>query len=124
MAAESLHWNIDDENFCVWDWNLQSGTVGLSENWRSFLGFGQAGVSNSEWFNSVLHPEDLPRVLSYLEDHITGEAWHGPFYFRLRHKDQNYLYFESKGAVVLKDPAGLPGHVIWACGRMSQGQQA
>lgn len=118
MAAESLHWNITDKNFCVWDWNLQSGTVGLSDNWHRFLGFSQPAVSNREWFNSVLHPEDLARVLSYLEDHITGEGWQGPFYFRLRHKDQNYLYFESKGAVVLKDPAGLPGHVIWACEKL------
>ena len=123
MGAESLRWNIKEENLCVWSWNLENGTIGLTENWHRFLGFDHSGESNSAWFNSLLHPDDLPRVLNFLEHHLSGQTSAAPFCFRLKHKNNGYLYFESRGAVVLRDPAGLPGHVIWACEKINQVEQ-
>lgn len=120
MITEKFAWSINDHQFCVWSWNLENGTVGLSGNWRSFLGFEEELSSNKEWFHSVLHPEDLPKILTYFEEQLTGAGNQEPFYFRLRHKNQHYLYFESKGSVVIQDPKGLPGHLIWGCEKVAQ----
>lgn len=115
MMKESLYWDVGNQKFCLWDWNLETGTVGLSENWIEMLGFSlEEYLPNVQWFNSRLHPEDLEKVIASLERHLFGDDSEEGFSFRLKSKDNIYLSFESKGMIVLQDPKGRPGHVIWA----------
>ena len=115
MMKESLSWDLGDKRFCLWDWNLETGTVGLSNNWISLLGFTfDEYLPSSQWFNSLIHPDDITKVIFNLEGHLSGAFADEEFSFRLKCKDDSYLRFESKGMVVLQDPEGRPGHVIWA----------
>lgn len=115
MKKESVYWDVEDKNFCIWDWNLESGTIGLSSNWLNILGLDEHEyVPTSEWFNCLVHPDDLPIVLFKLEKNLTAAQDNEKFFFRLRHKHFGYLDFQSQGIIVLQKPDGSPGHVIWA----------
>lgn len=115
MITETMNWDVADENFCLWDWNLETGTIGLSTNWLRILGIGiQEYEPSSGWFNALIHPEDLNLVLYQLESHLAGVQDQKQFSFRLKNKENNWIKFESKGILVLQTPEGSPGHVIWA----------
>lgn len=115
MKNETVFWDVDDKNFCLWDWNLESGTIGLSSNWFDILGLEESEyVPSSEWFNGLVHPDDLPILLFKLEKNLSMGQDNEKFFFRLKHKEYGYLDFQSQGIVVLQKPDGTPGHVIWA----------
>lgn len=115
MITESLNWDVSDENFCLWDWNLETGTIGLSTNWLRILGIDiDEYQPSSGWFNALIHPEDLSTVLYQLESHLAGIQNQNDFSFRLRNKQNGWINFVSKGMLVLQTPEGAPGHVIWA----------
>lgn len=115
MITESLNWDVADENFCLWDWNLETGTIGLSTNWLRILGIEVDEYQpSSSWFNARIHPEDINLVLYQLESHLAGMQDQLSFSFRLKNKQDHWVQFESKGIIVLQAPDGAPGHVIWA----------
>jgi hypothetical protein len=114
MNETSISWDLENQNFCLWDWNLESGTIGLSSNWLHILGFElNEFTPTSGWFHQLVHPEDLPLILFQLEKRLSAGRETDSFSFRLRHKEHGYLNFESQGMVVLLKPDGSPGHVIW-----------
>lgn len=59
----------------IWDWNLSSGAVFLSDRSREILGFSaDAGNFTREKITAGIHTDDLPKVLKRLEEHLQGEA--------------------------------------------------
>ena len=115
MNTEALNWDVADENFCLWDWNLETGTIGLSTNWLRILGIDVDEYQpSSSWFNALIHPDDLKLVLYQLESHLAGLEEQIEFSFRLKNKHNQWVNFNSKGILVLQTPEGAPGHVIWA----------
>lgn len=115
MMNDSLNWDFADENFCLWDWNLETGTIGLSTNWLKILGVEiEEFEPSSSWFNALIHPDDLGTVLYQLESHLAGLQGHSEFSFRLKNRNNHWVSFDSRGMIVLQTPDGGPGHVIWA----------
>lgn len=111
---KTYSWDVSNSKFCLWDWNLETGSVGLSKNWIELLGYSlDEYLPNVQWFNSRLHPQDLEKVLSSLENHLVGLDSEDDFHFRLKNKTNHYVSFKSKGMIVIQDPSGKPGHVIW-----------
>lgn len=115
MMTEALNWDMSNENFCLWDWNLETGTIGLSTNWLKILGLAVDEYQpSSSWFNALIHPDDLKQVLYQLESHLSGLDEQIEFSFRLKDNRNQWVKFVSKGIIVLQAPDGAPGHVIWA----------
>lgn len=115
MNQESLCWDVTNENLCIWDWNLETGAIGVSSNWLRILGMQPSEYNpTSQWFNKLIHPEDLPLVLFNLESNLSMARDQDQFHFRLKRKDGRYMNFRSQGIIVLQQPDGQPGHVIWA----------
>ncbi|MBA2691658.1 MAG: PAS domain S-box protein [Rubrobacter sp.] len=71
----------------------------------------EAFTSDLEFWNSLIHPEDLEMVLA--EDVRTDETGE-PFgmEYRMRHKDGHYLWIKDDAALVL-DGKGKP--LLWQC---------
>jgi diguanylate cyclase (GGDEF)-like protein/PAS domain S-box-containing protein len=91
----------------LWDWNLTTGQAYWSPRWRSILGLQEIGLADdpNDWLSRV-HPEDLARVQSTLNNHLAGGTGHYECEHRLLHRDETYRWVLCRGAVV-RNEAGV-----------------
>lgn len=92
----------------MWEWNLQTGEVYFSPQWKRHLGYQDHELENrfDEW-ESRLHPADHDRVLAYLCDYVRRPLGDYQIEFRIRHRDGSYRWMEVR-AQLLKDDKGQP----------------
>jgi len=85
----------------LWDWDLTKDRVHFSDRWKSMLGFEphEIGDSPAEWFDRV-HPEDLPHLQQALALHRSGRTDQFESEHRMRHRDQSYRWFLTRGMAV------------------------
>lgn len=91
----------------LWDWDLSSNKLHLSESWCDLMGYRASEVSdNPEQWIERLHKEDVSGFRSALE------SWRRPAggdrfstEHRMRHKDGTYRWLLARG-VVVRDSQG------------------
>lgn len=90
----------------IWDWNLRSNKIFVSERWKAMLGYGPAELTQVEnQWRPLIHPEDLPQVDAEIQSHLDGKTEHFSSEFRMRAKDGGYRWILSRGKA-WKDPQG------------------
>lgn len=97
----------------VWDWNILSNEAFFSKTWKEMLGYNTNDIDNTyaAW-ESLIHPEDLPRVLKTLSDHLDTQHNEYKLEMRMRCKDSSYKWILSRGLVVEFDHGGLPKRMV------------
>ncbi|NGY05532.1 PAS domain-containing protein [Solimonas terrae] len=108
-AANSLLDALDGHGQGLWDWNLSSGEISYSPEYRLTLGGrdGSAVVSEPDW-QARLHPDDRAAALERLQAHCRGEL---PFFYsehRLRRDDGRYCWVAARGRVIARSENGTP----------------
>ena len=88
-------------NDAIWDANLVTGEVFRSPRWKQMLGYEESEIGNTvaEW-KTRIHPEDLNRVSTLMQQHLDGIT---PFYaaeYRLQCKDGSYKWIQDRGQAV------------------------
>jgi PAS domain S-box-containing protein len=85
----------------VWDWNLETQDVYVDPALKKLLGFADAEIPNSpdRWVERV-HPDDAPRVLQAVRDHIDGRTSTFELTHRILHRDGSVRWFLARGGVV------------------------
>ena len=74
-SEQRLQHALDATTEGVWDWNIRTGEVLFSRNWKTSLGYSPDEVPDRvEFWESIVHPEDLPRVRQALDDHFAGRS--------------------------------------------------
>jgi PAS domain S-box-containing protein len=108
-ARESLE--ISQERFAVavagsddgiFEWDYATGRAFGSQRAREILGLppGPEMQSIEEWFAGIdrqIHPEDAPRRLAALEEHLAGRALAYESEFRVRNPDGSYRWLHIRG---------------------------
>jgi len=113
IAEERWQFALEGGEHGVWEWNVRTGAVFFSRQWKSMLGYGEDEIGNvlDEW-KSRVHPEDLEPVLREIGRHVDGET---PIYVsehRLRCRDGSYRWILDRGKVVTRDAGGRPLKMI------------
>ena len=110
LEVSEQRWQVavDGSKDGIWDWNLASGETFYSEQWLAMLGFrpGELPGTREAWASRV-HPADLERVTADLERHLRGETEYYQSEFRMRRKDGEYNWIQSRGRALFDD-AGQP----------------
>jgi two-component system sensor histidine kinase EvgS len=88
----------------LWDWDIQTGQVFFSHEWKNQIGYKDYEIEGryEEWENR-LHPDDLERTVSALK---ASQLPPWPPYaveFRLRHKDGSYRWILAAGDIEFDD---------------------
>src|ERR1017187_5276765 len=85
----------------LWDWNLVTGEVYLSERWREMVGVVDRALSLSpeEWFSRV-HLSDLPQLKVDIAAQAAGSRSHFHSEHRLRHSEGFFIWVLCRGIVV------------------------
>jgi len=109
LRDSEMRWKfaIEGAGDGLWDWDVLSGSMFISERWKSMLGFEDADIGNSvdEWRRRV-HPDDLAGVLSAAKAHLSGRSPHYASEHRLRCKDGSWKWVLARGLVVARDAKG------------------
>jgi len=99
-------WGSGDE---MWDWNITTGKIYRSNIW-GVLEFPQDGTRNSSSEKNALgkaetnlHHHDIERVKVALNDHFTNETEHFEATYRVKDKNNNWMWILDRGKIVDRD---------------------
>jgi len=106
-AKQRLELALDGSNASLWDTDLQSGKVYLSEGWAEFLGLPRAPAATTldELMRGV-HPDDLARAVKLSVEVMKGERQDYAEEHRFRVADGSWKWLLSRGRVTERDAAG------------------
>jgi PAS domain S-box-containing protein len=96
-------------DLAAWVWDVPADTVRLTESWMEMLGEPPREVTvQRRELASLVHPDDLPRLLSVLESVRRGRTPAYDIEHRVRAADGKYRWIQSCGKVTERDAAGRP----------------
>ena len=104
---------IDSAREGVWDWNLMNNEVFFSKHWKGMLGFEEHEIPNEiiEWRKRI-HPMDVGKVDTIIEEHINNESSFFESEHRLLHADGTYRWILDRGRAVERNEQGIAIRMI------------
>jgi len=106
-AKERLELALDGSGGILWDTDLQTGEVYLSEGWAEFLGLPRAPTATTvdELLRGV-HPDELERGLKISVEVLKGTRKDYSAEHRFRMADGSWKWLLSRGRVSERDATG------------------
>jgi len=111
-------------NDVIWDWMIDTDQVWWNEAITSQFGYAPEAIGpTAAWWAEQVHPEDLKRVRSGIQEVIasTSSAWRAEY--RFRRSDGTYIYVLDRGHV-LRDAQGRAMRMIGALFDLSDRRRA
>ncbi len=107
-SEERLQLAINGVNDGIWDWDLRSGKLYMSPKLKEMIGYAADELPSAfESFERLLHPDDKPRFLQFLDAYLKGGIARFSIEFRLRHRDGSWCWILGRGEA-LRDAQGVP----------------
>lgn len=110
LAGREKHiWSaINSSSDGVWDWNVTDNSVYFSPSLKRMLGYGPDEMPPrlETWKNNV-HPDDLTKVMQALEEHIKGTRERYEAIYRLKNRNNHYLWVQDIGCVTERSEDGM-----------------
>ena len=124
ISEERWAYALESSGEAVWDCDVPSGKVQLSERWKEMLGYAENEIGDDviEW-SSRLHPDDMKRVMTGLQDTMEGRSASYSGEYRLLCKNGSYLWILDRSMVVQRDAAGAPLRIVGTQTDISQRKQ-
>lgn len=120
-------WGSGDE---MWDWNIITDKIYRSNIW-GILEFPQDGTRNkSELINNQggaktnIHHHDIDRVKSALEEHFAQNTDHFEATYRVKNKDNQWVWILDRGKIVERDENNKPSRMTGTLKDISQIKKA
>jgi len=105
--AERLALALKGARLALWDWDLATGRVYLSDRWQEMLGGPAEAVTTSfAALAATVHPEDFPALRRHLRDALKGIAPAYEIDHRVRRPAGDWIWIHTRGEVVARDAAG------------------
>src|SRR4029078_12305062 len=107
-GAERLQLAVKASDVGLWDWDVASGTVLFSREYKRQLGYADDELSNDvdEWRRRV-HPDDIDSILEGLRAFFESDQIPRENEFPIPHKDGSCRCIFSRGEV-RRAPDGKP----------------
>ena len=92
---------IEGTNDGIFDWDLKNDEVFYSRQFFGLLGYNRpASVGSVEEFQSLVHEEDLPKVLQYIDCYLRKEIPEYSNTFRMRHESGRWVWVNSRAKAI------------------------
>jgi len=100
-------------NAGLWDWNFETDEVYYSPRWKKMLGFGPDELEgNIQTWEALVHPDDKDRVLSKVQDYLTGDADAFEVEMRMSHKKGHSTFVLSRAFLVTRQSDNTPIRLV------------
>ncbi len=111
-SEERWKFALEGSGHGVWDWNMETGEVFYSRQWRALFGYDEQEAISTD-APARVHPDDLVGVLALLAKHHSSAATE-PYEheYRMKGKDGVYRWISSRGKVVRRDSKGRPCRML------------
>ncbi|WP_060508343.1 sensor domain-containing diguanylate cyclase [Pseudomonas sp. NBRC 111124] len=108
----------------IWDWNANTGYVYRNPGWYAMLGYESHSKANTvlTW-ESVIHPEDYPRVMAHFEAYINQRNEHYLIEYRCRCHDGSYLWIEDSAHIIARNEDGSVARMLGAHRNIDAGKR-
>ncbi|MEG4047548.1 PAS domain S-box protein [Microcoleus sp. Pol17_C1] len=115
---------LKGNNDGIWDWNLQTGELFVSERFKEITGYEDSDISdyNNKW-NKSLHPDDLAISQQLLQEHLERKTPHYITEYRLWCYNSAYKWILSRGQA-LWDASGKAVRMVGSITDITERKQA
>jgi len=108
-----LWFALNEASDGLWDWNIATGEVFFSPQLKRILGYGPDEMApHIQTWSDNIHPDDAPRVLRALDQHLQGRLLRYEAEYRLRNRNGDWLWVHDRGKVCDRDAAGMPTRAV------------
>nr|MBL8410588.1 PAS domain S-box protein [Dechloromonas sp.] len=91
----------------LWDWHIPSGAFVCNARMTEILGYAAGELQlDNDTYTGLINLADLPEVRRILYRHLKGETPMFEAEYRVRHKDEHWVWILCRGRVVERDAAG------------------
>jgi PAS domain S-box-containing protein len=106
-AEERWSYALSNNQEGVWDYDIASGTVYYSPQWKKMLGYNEYDIADkkSEW-DRLVHPDDIDMANLAVQKNLSGETTYYEQMFRMLCKNGSYKWIYAKGKVCEFDEDG------------------
>ncbi|MBD0393340.1 MAG: PAS domain-containing protein, partial [Microcoleus sp. C1-bin4] len=109
LSQERLQLAVSGSSLGLWDWNIATGENYFDFQWKSMLGYAETEIENKfQAWESLLHPEDRPKVMESLNSYLEGRTDIYEVEFRMLNKTGDWQWIMAIGKVVEYDEWGGP----------------
>lgn len=124
FTEQQLHTLFDLISDGIWDWDANNGYVYRNPGWYAMLGYASHSLDNSvlTW-ESVIHPEDYPRVMAHFEAYINQRNERYRIEYRCRCQDGSYLWIEDSGHIIARNADGSVARMLGAHRNIDPGKR-
>ncbi len=101
---------IEATNVGTFEWNVRTGEVIINDRWAGIVGYtlDELFPVKIDVWNKLVHPEDLEKSYSLIQQHFEGKL---PYYqceVRMKHKDGHWVWVLDRGKVQSRTEDGKP----------------
>jgi len=109
-SSEHLDLALSAGNLAWWEMNVPTGKVVFNENKTKMLGYSIQEFKNCHYsaFTDLIHPDDYPKAMNAMREHLTGEKDLYEVVYRIKHKQGHYIWFYDRGSATQRDETGTP----------------
>ena len=112
-SEERLSLELEGSQDAFWDWNVATNHVTRSERWAVILGGTPEPIGPAiEALDPLIHPDDLAHVRLARQQIL--RHGHGRMEYRIRARNDHWLWILDRGKVVARDATGQPTRMTGA----------
>lgn len=102
LRASEQRWQfaLEGHGDGLWDWNLATGRITLSGQFREILGFGSRGLADDIAWEDLVHPDEWPGTHDAFKRHLAGHAPLLSVDTRMRCADGTFKWVALRGKVM------------------------
>ena len=112
-SEERLRLTIEGVEEGMFDWNIQSGEVYVSDYLLQSMGLADdSNQQRFEWWSERLHPDDRQEALTILQDHLVGSTPIFDARYRVRVSSGEFRWARSRARVIERSEDGRPLRMV------------
>lgn len=106
-SRERLGLALEGSNLALFDWDIRSGEVRLSEQWNLIMGGEKVEtITTIQALNELVHHDDLQRLQENLEKVLKGHVRFYEVQHRVRNRNGEWRWILSRAKVTERDVQG------------------
>jgi two-component system sensor kinase FixL len=100
----------------LWDWDVVNDRLTWINDWCEHSQLSAfSGSGHEQLWSSRIHPEDLPVYRRALTGHLEGIAPPYDVEYRLRNRDDAWVWIQERGRVIERDSTGRAWRMVGLC---------
>ncbi|WP_373537971.1 PAS domain S-box protein [Microcoleus sp.] len=124
QSEERWQLALKGNNDGIWDWNLQTGEIFLSNRFKEITGYQhRPNLDYFDEWNRDTHPDDLALVMQAFQDHLDRKTPHYIVEYRLWCYNSSYKWILSRGQALWEE-SGKAVRIVGSITDITERKQA